>query len=110
MLRLKNMKIYNKLVRDLIPSIIESDDGKTCVTRTLDDNEYYAALKTKFKEELDEFIKDDNLEELIDLEEVLRAIVAEKGYTYESFDVKRKQKEEKRGAFNEKIFLEYVND
>ncbi|MCD8195104.1 MAG: nucleoside triphosphate pyrophosphohydrolase [Coprobacillus sp.] len=104
------MTVYNKLVRDLIPTIIESDDGKTCVTRALDDNEYYDALKTKFKEELEEFLKDDNVEELIDLEEVLRAIATQKGYTYDSFDAKRKQKEEERGAFKDKIFLEYVND
>lgn len=33
------MKVYNKLVRDKIPEIIE-EDGKTCKTRILSDEEY----------------------------------------------------------------------
>ena len=34
---------YNKLVRDRIPEIIESD-GKTCVTETLPDARYLEML------------------------------------------------------------------
>ena len=37
------MKVYNKLVRDKIPEIIETD-GKTCKTRILSDEEYIASL------------------------------------------------------------------
>ena len=40
------MKVYNKLVRDKIPEIIE-EDGKTCKTRILSDEEYIACQTMK---------------------------------------------------------------
>lgn len=48
------MKAYNKLVRDKIPEIIE-EDGKTCKTKILSDEEYIAALETKLNEEVAEY-------------------------------------------------------
>ena len=39
-------KIYNKLVRDKIPKIIEND-GETPVVRVLNDNEYKKELEKK---------------------------------------------------------------
>lgn len=36
--------IYNKLIRDRIPEIIEND-RKTCATRILNDEEYLKCLK-----------------------------------------------------------------
>lgn len=42
------MKVYNKLVRDKIPELIESD-GKTCKTRVLSNEEYIAALEIRWK-------------------------------------------------------------
>ena len=48
--------IYNKLVRDRIPEIVENDH-KTCVTRTLNDEEYLKCLKSKLLEECHEVIE-----------------------------------------------------
>ena len=45
------MKVFNKLVRDKIPQIIESNNEK-CETRILDNEEYLKELNTKLKEEL----------------------------------------------------------
>ena len=42
-------KVYNKLVRDLIPDIIESK-GESCTTRILDDSEYLAELNKKLEQ------------------------------------------------------------
>ncbi|WP_432269051.1 hypothetical protein [Catenibacterium mitsuokai] len=39
--------IYNKLIRDCIPEIIENDH-KTCATRILNDEEYLKCLKTSY--------------------------------------------------------------
>lgn len=40
------MPNYNKLVRDLIPQIIEQD-WKECVTRTLNDSDYITEVNKK---------------------------------------------------------------
>lgn len=104
------MKIYNKLVRDKIPEIIAGDNGKTCVTRIMEDDEYLETLNTKMQEELEEYLESGDVEELADLEEVLRAILDVKNVSYEEFENIRNTKVEKRGAFKKKIFLESVDD
>ncbi len=101
------MKVYNKLVRDKIPEIIEAD-GKTCKTRILDDEEYLAALEEKLNEEVAEYQKDKNLEEMADVLEVLQAICIAKGYSLEELEAMRARKSEKRGGFANRIFLESV--
>jgi len=103
------MKIYNKLVRDNIPDIIEKNN-EICKTRILTDEEYLIELNKKIQEELKEYLESGEIEELADLEEVLRAILDVKNCSYEQFEQIRKRKVEKRGAFKEKIFLESVKD
>ena len=104
------MKIYNKLVRDKIPEIIAGDNGKTCVTRIMEDDEYLETLNKKMKEELKEYLESGEVEELADLEEVLRAILDVKKVSYEEFEKIRNAKVDKRGAFKKKILLESVDD
>lgn len=46
-----NMKFrntYNKLVRDKIPENVDSEPGKKCKYRILDDTEYLTELNKKF--------------------------------------------------------------
>ena len=101
------MKVYNKLVRDKIPEIIEGD-GKTCKTRILSDEEYIASLEAKLNEEVAEYQADKNLEEMADMLEVLQAICLARGYSLEELEVMRLKKAVERGGFSEKIFLEYI--
>ena len=98
------MKVYNKLVRDKIPEIIEAD-GKT---KILSDEEYIAALETKLNEEVAEYQADKNLEEMADVLEVLQAICVARGYSLDELEAMRAKKAEERGGFSDKIFLEYV--
>ena len=95
---------YNKLVRDRIPESIEAS-GKTCKTTVLDDTEYLRMLDTKLDEELAEYHKDHNIEELADLLEVIYATAVARGYTVEELERVRKQKAENRGAFKKRLFL-----
>jgi len=99
------MKKYNKLVRDKIPEIIQSDGNCRCETRILAEDEYLKELKAKLVEEMNEFLDSENVEELADLEEVLRGILDAKKVTYAEFEDIRKKKVEKRGAFKKRIFL-----
>ncbi len=99
------MKTFNKLVRDKIPEIIKSK-GEDCTTRILDEQEYLTALNTKLQEELKEYLESGDVEELADLQEVLLAIVKAKGVTFANFEALRQNKVDKRGAFDQRIFLE----
>jgi predicted house-cleaning noncanonical NTP pyrophosphatase (MazG superfamily) len=103
------LKIYNKLVRDKIPEIIEKD-GKKCVTHILSNEEYSAELETKLNEEVAEYQADKNLEEMADVLEVLQAICIARGYNLEELETLRKKKADERGGFKDKIFLEYVEE
>ncbi|OUM91798.1 nucleoside triphosphate pyrophosphohydrolase [Caldibacillus debilis] len=107
------MPVYNKLVRDKIPQIIEQA-GKTFTTRILEDDEYRKELRKKAFEELEEYMNagDDEkaLEELADVLEIIHALAECHGGTIERVEQIRAEKAEKRGGFKEKIFLVEVHD
>ena len=109
---IKNMfrYTYNKLVRDRIPEIIDSEPGRKSQYRILDDDEYLIQLNKKIIEESNEFIEENSIEELGDLMEVINAIMKLKGYSMEEVIKVMKAKADKKGAFNEKIYLEYVDE
>ena len=101
---------YHKLVRDKIPEIIKLNENRSCITKILDDEEYILELNKKIQEELAEYLESGAIEELADLEEVLRAILDYKGITYEEFEQIRQEKVNKRGAFKDRIYLEGVEE
>ena len=101
--------IYNKLVRDKIPEIIEAS-GKTCETEILSDEEYLQMLDKKLDEELAEYHKDQNIEELADLLEVLYATAKARGYSIEELEQVRVDKQKARGGFDMKILLKSVRN
>ena len=100
-------KTYNKLVRDLIPEIIEAS-GKKCSIEILDDAEYIKAIDAKLDEELAEYHKEQNLEELSDLLEVIYAAALARGYSVEELENIRIRKAQERGAFDKRILLKEV--
>ena len=102
-------KTYNKLVRDRIPEIIEAS-GAECKTEILSDKEYLEMIDAKLDEELAEYHKDQNIEELADLMEVIYAAAIARGYTIEQLEKVRAKKAEKRGAFQKKILLVEVTE
>ena len=105
----QNIKTYNKLVRDNIPEIIE-EAGKRCVVETLGDFEFLVALDAKLDEELAEYHKDQNVEELADLLEVIRAATLARGYSLDELEAVRANKYDKRGGFEKKILLIEVQE
>lgn len=102
-----NIIRYNKLVRDCIPEIIEAS-GKTCVTEILSDADYLKMLDAKLDEELAEYHRDQNIEELADLIEVIYAAARARGYTLEQLESVRAEKASKRGSFEKKLLLKRV--
>ena len=99
--------IYNKLVRDKIPEIIEAS-GKTCETGILSDEEYLQMLDKKLDEELAEYHQEQNIEELADLLEVLYATAKVRGYSIEELEQVRVEKRKARGGFDKRLLLKHV--
>ena len=99
--------MYNKLVRDNIPEIIKNS-GKECDIEILSDEDYLKMVDAKLDEELAEYHKEQNLEELADLLEVLYAAADARGYSVEELEDCRIKKQEERGGFGKKILLKEV--
>ena len=95
---------YHKLVRDKIPAIIEQN-GKVPVVRILGDAEYAYYLEQKLDEEVSEFHKDKNVEELADILEVVYALAENMGHTKEELLEACQKKHDERGGFRDRIFL-----
>lgn len=107
------MPVYNKLVRDFIPQIIEKS-GKHFHVDILQEKEYITELRKKLEEEVKEYLEADNdknsLEELADILELIHALATMHGASIEHVEAIRKNKLEKRGGFNDRIFLKEVED
>ena len=101
-------KIYNKLVRDNIPSIIENDNEIPYI-RILSDDEFIIELKKKVLEEAQEVFEASDEElmgELADVYELLCELANTNGKTIEDIQNLALEKKAKRGGFSKKIFLE----
>lgn len=103
------MPIYNKLVRDKILEIIKAD-GQISTHKILDADEYTIELIKKLSEEVEEYKKDKNTDELADIIEVVYSLANLHGCTPEELEKIRKEKAKKRGGFDKKIFLVKVAD
>ena len=106
------VQIFNKLVKDNIPNIIENN-GEKAITRILSDKEYRVELYKKLLEESQEVINsqdtEDILEELADVLEVLKSIAELENRNLDDIIEIANQKRLKRGGFSKKIFLEKTN-
>lgn len=101
------MKAYDKLVRDLIPQIIEQS-GKKCEVEVIEKEEIQFRLEEKMIEEFNEYLEDKNLEELADMMEVIFGLAHQLGYKEEELMAKRNEKLAQRGGFKEGIVLKKV--
>lgn len=87
--------MYNKLVRDKIQEKVEAD-GWSCETEILEDDKCLKMIDSK----LDEYHKEQNLEELADILKVIHASARARGYFIEDLESFRVNKA--------KIFLKKV--
>jgi len=103
------MKIYNKLVRDRIPEIIEQS-GKKCSIHRVEGYDFLVALDNKFIEEFEEFKKVRTIDELADLIEVFYEYLEYFYLDDQAIERQRKLKYNKNGGFKKKIILEHVDE
>ena len=99
-------KKYNKLVRDLIPEIIERS-GKKCKWHTAQKRALPGYLAKKLVEEAKEFQENPSNEELADVMEVIRSIEEVMGLNrYAKIGLKAYN----RGTFEKHIILDWVEE
>lgn len=106
---LSDVQVYNKLVRDNIPDIIESN-GEKAIYHVLSEEEYWEYLLKKDSEELEEVrqasSKEEIKEELADKLEIIRAMASYQGFTLDDIIETADVKKEKKGAFSKRLVLE----
>ena len=104
-------KVFQKLVRDNIPQLIEKSGG-TSQHRILPKSLRRGALIDKLHEEVGELVRTETpeefLEEAADVYEVLMALVYENGFIDADLDLKTKQKRREKGGFDRFVWLEKV--
>lgn len=67
-------------------------------------------IDAKLDEELAEYHKDQTIEELADLMEVIYAAAVARGYSVDELEKVRQKKVKKRGAFENRILLREVSE
>lgn len=102
--KLMSVRIYNKLIRDNVPKIIEQS-GKQAIIKEVSDEKYLQLLNAKLSEEFREYLESQSIEELADLVEVVYSILDYKNVSLEEFELIRKQKANEKGAFKAKLLL-----
>lgn len=96
--------VYNKLVRDKIPEIIEAS-GKTAVVQLCDLKTYQHKLAEKLLEEAQEYKASGAIEELADIAEVFDALLQAHNLSIETINQERHKKNASRGAFEKRLVL-----
>ncbi len=96
---------YDKLVRDRIPDIIRAQ-GRGVTAREADPEEYGRRLIDKLHEEVEEFVRDRNAEELADILEVIKALCLHLGLDPRDVEALRLKKALDRGGFEKRLILE----
>ncbi len=97
--------IYNKLVRDKIPELILQKGGQP-LTHIASEDEYWQKLKDKLLEECNEFVKDETIEELADIIEVVETIISYKKFDNQTVKIIKEKKATEKGKFDRRIILE----
>jgi predicted house-cleaning noncanonical NTP pyrophosphatase (MazG superfamily) len=104
-------KVYNKLVRDLIPNIIEKSGKKAIISTIQGEAQLKIMLIEKLKEEVEEYCSSQDVNELADILEVLKALTTKiHKLDYANLEQMRIEKEKARGGFEQGIVLEEVFD
>ncbi len=96
---------YNKLVRDKIPEYIKKKGGKA-IFHIAKNKEYWLKLKEKLQEEIKEFEKEESIEEMADIMEVIETMCKYKKFNKQKLEKTKEEKAKERGKFKKKIILD----
>jgi len=102
-------KIYQKLVRDRIPEVIENAGKEYAVRQVRSDELLNYALK-KLQEEVQEFVEDPCAAEAADIMEIFYFICARLGLSENYILAERTSKRIDRGSFDMGFVLDWVEE
>ena len=101
-------KIYNKLIRDKIPKIIE-ENNKVYNIEIMNDEQYKNKINLKILEEVQELLEsrkhEERVNELADTYKILEVYIAVNDIDAREVEVKKESKLLLRGGFKDKILL-----
>lgn len=107
------IKTYQKLIRDKIPQFF-AGPNKVFNTKVLDDSDFKVALRQKLLEESKEVLiaanKEDLINEIADILEVLNYLKSAESIADDEIETCRLHKKGERGGFDQKLFLESVEE
>lgn len=102
---------FNKLVRDKIPELIQSQNC-TLHAKILGKKALLDALKNKLVEEAQEVAQtnsiDDLKEEMADILEVVHKIMSEQNLDFKEIEKIRSNKNSQRGGFEQNTFISFI--
>lgn len=99
--------IHNKLIRDKIPQLIEANNEPYEI-RVMEEKEFEKELRKKLVEEASELLKtgkDDLVNEMADVLELLKSIAVFYKIDFKLIEEKQVKKREERGGFKKRLFL-----
>ena len=102
-------KIYQKLVRDRIPEIIEKDGKEFSVCQVRGERLKEYAMK-KLQEEVQEFVENPSAAEAADIMEIMNFICYRLGIHEHTIVAEATSKRILRGGFEMGYILEWVED
>ena len=96
--------VREKLVRDKIPDLIRSSGGTPSI-RVVKNQELDYFIRLKVQEEANELFESGDNEEIVDLLEIIDALLTHRSFSREKIDEMKEAKAEKRGKFENGFIL-----
>jgi predicted house-cleaning noncanonical NTP pyrophosphatase (MazG superfamily) len=104
------MEHYNKLIRDNVPQAYKRKGIELRYRKATTDEEYWFLLKQKLQEEVTELGQADTIENLIDIMDVIEAIIDLKKIDRKELGAIRENRSIEYGKFNARLVLESSSD
>jgi predicted house-cleaning noncanonical NTP pyrophosphatase (MazG superfamily) len=97
---------YNKLIRDKMPEIAKKQGKQISYRNATTDEEYWYLLKSKLQEEVRELGNNDSTENIVDILDVMDAIIQFKKLDPKMLAAFRENRAMEFGKFEGKLVLE----
>lgn len=101
-------KVVNRLVRDKMLKLY-AESGAMCVSEVLSQEQYAEELKRNLRETLVAFDNGNNTDNLVDAAELIYALAQAYGTDSERLDAHRREKKERLGGYESRLFLKSIN-